>query len=87
MTIKKELLKAIQDQRSESKKKEKFKGNLLDYIELVQQDPSIVKSMSKAMIRRGPDADGLVSMSNAVPQIKAQWGRSETSFGCAEGSL
>ena len=65
MTIKKELLKAIQDQRSESKKKEKFKGNLLDYIELVQQDPSIVKSSHKrlydALVSHGvsnmPDSD------------------------------
>ena len=65
MTIKKELLKAIQDQRSESKKKEKFKGNLLDYIELVQKDPGIVKSSHKrlydALIQHGvsnmPDSD------------------------------
>ena len=45
--------------------KEKFSGNLLDYIELVQQDPSIVKSSHKrlydALIHHGvnhmPDSD------------------------------
>ena len=29
-------------------------------------DSSIVESMSNAMIRRGPDADGLLSLPNAV---------------------
>jgi serine protein kinase len=49
MVIKKELLKAIQDQRSESSSKTKFKGTLLDYVELVQKDPSIVKSSHKRL--------------------------------------
>jgi len=65
MTIKKELLKAIQDQRSESKKKEKFSGTLLDYVELVQKNPNIVKSSHRrlydALVAHGvsnmPDSD------------------------------
>jgi len=43
MDIKKELLKVIEKQRKSSKK-DKFEGTFLDYLELVQQDPSIIKS-------------------------------------------
>ena len=39
---KKDFLKLIKDKRAE-KKEEKFEGTLIDYVELVQQDPSIAK--------------------------------------------
>ena len=42
MKKKEDFLKVIKEQRK-SKKVEKFSGTLLDYCELVQQDPSITK--------------------------------------------
>jgi len=64
MSVKKELLKAIKDQRS-SGSREKFEGTLLDYLELVQEDPSIVKTahqrlygaLSKHGIEKMPESD------------------------------
>ena len=49
MAVKKSLLEAIKKQRIESSKKQKFEGSLLDYIELVQKDPGIVKSSHKRL--------------------------------------
>jgi serine protein kinase len=43
MSIKKEFLEVIKTQRATTKK-EKFDGTFLDYLEMVQKDPSIVKS-------------------------------------------
>ena len=43
---KKDFLKLIKDKRAE-KKEEKFEGTLIDYVELVQQDPSIAKLAHK----------------------------------------
>jgi serine protein kinase len=64
MTVKKELLQAIKEQR-ENGKREKFEGTLMDYVELVQQDPTVVKSAHKrlydAIAKHGfegmPDSD------------------------------
>jgi len=49
MSIKKQLLQQIKAQREESSKKKKFSGNLMDYIEMVEKDPSIVKSAHKRL--------------------------------------
>ena len=65
MSIKKELLQEIQSQRKESSKHKKFEGTFLDYIERVQEDPSIVKTSHKrlydALVKEGvekmPDSD------------------------------
>ncbi len=45
---KKDFLKIIQDQRSK-KKDLKFEGNLLDYMEMVKKDPSVVKLAHKRL--------------------------------------
>ena len=47
--IKKQLLQQIKATREESSKKKKFSGNLMDYIEMVEKDPSIVKSAHKRL--------------------------------------
>jgi len=65
MTVKNKLLKEIEKQRKKSKSKKKFKGNFLDYVDLVQANPDIVKSSHErlfgAIIKHGvnnmPDAD------------------------------
>ena len=49
MSIKKQLLQQIKAQREESNKKKKFSGTLMDYIEMVEKDPSIVKSAHKRL--------------------------------------
>jgi serine protein kinase len=49
MSIKKQLLQQIKTQREESGKKKKFSGNLMDYIEMVEKDPDIVKSSHKRL--------------------------------------
>ncbi len=48
-SIKKQLLQQIKAQRDESSKTKKFSGNLMDYIEMVEKDPSIVKSAHKRL--------------------------------------
>ena len=47
--IKKQLLQQIKSTREESSKIKKFSGTLLDYIEKVEKDPSIVKSAHKRL--------------------------------------
>ena len=49
MSIKKQLLQQIKSQREESSKTKKFSGSLMDYIETVEKDPSIVKSAHKRL--------------------------------------
>jgi len=49
MSIKKQLLQQIKAQREESSKVKKFSGNLIDYIEMVEKDPTIVKSAHKRL--------------------------------------
>lgn len=44
MSIRDELLKDIQSQRRKSKSKKKFEGTFLDYIELIQENPELIKS-------------------------------------------
>ena len=48
-SIKKQLLQQIKAQRDESSKTKKFSGNLMDYIEMVEKDPSVVKSAHKRL--------------------------------------
>jgi len=48
-SIKKQLLQQIKAQREESSKTKKFSGNLMDYIEMVEKDPSVVKSAHKRL--------------------------------------
>ena len=65
MSAKAELLKQIQSAREESSKTKKFSGTLMDYIERVEQEPSLVKSSHKrlheAIVEHGvnvmPDSD------------------------------
>jgi len=49
MSIKKQLLQRIKSAREESKKEQKFSGNLMDYIELVEKNPDIIKSSHKRL--------------------------------------
>jgi len=48
-SIKKQLLQQIKSAREESNKVKKFSGNLMDYIEMVEKDPKIVKSAHKRL--------------------------------------
>ena len=43
------LLKAIQSQRKDGEKKEKFKGSFSDYLRLVSKDPGIVKTSHRRL--------------------------------------
>jgi len=49
MSVKKQLLKQIQTAREESSKTKKFSGNLMDYVDLVEKEPSIVKSAHRRL--------------------------------------
>ena len=49
MTTKKELLAAIKKQRKENEKKTKFEGNFMDYVEMVQKNPGIVKTSHRRL--------------------------------------
>jgi len=49
MSIKKQLLQQIKAQREESSKNKKFSGSLMDYIEMVEKDPTVVKSAHKRL--------------------------------------
>ena len=65
MSIKKQLLQRIKSAREESKKEQKFSGNLMDYIEMVEKNPDVIKSSHKrlydAIVEHGsyamPDSD------------------------------
>lgn len=48
-SIKKQLLQQIKSAREESSKTKKFSGNLMDYIEMVEKDPTVVKSAHKRL--------------------------------------
>lgn len=49
MSTKEQLLKQIQSARESASQNKKFSGNLMDYIDLVEKDPSIVKSAHKRL--------------------------------------
>jgi serine protein kinase len=49
MSVKKKLLDKIKSAREEASKNKKFSGTLMDYIDLVEQDPTIVKSAHKRL--------------------------------------
>ena len=65
MSVRDELLKEIEKQRKKSSSKKKFKGNFLDYVDLVKKDPSVVKSshqrlygaIEKHGVEKMPDSD------------------------------
>jgi serine protein kinase len=49
MSVKKQLLQQIKAAREESSKNKKFSGNLMDYVDLVEKDPSLVKSAHRRL--------------------------------------
>ena len=49
MGLKNELLKQIKTAREEASKTKKFSGNLMDYVELVEKNPDLVKSSHKRL--------------------------------------
>jgi len=49
MSTKQKLLDKIKSAREEAAKNKKFSGTLMDYIELVEQDPTIVKSAHRRL--------------------------------------
>ena len=65
MSIRDELLKEIEKQRKKSSSKKKFEGSFLDYVELVQKNPDLIKSahqrlygaVAKHGIEKMPDTD------------------------------
>jgi serine protein kinase len=64
-TARKSLLQRIEENRTKSESSKKFSGTLMDYIELVEKDPSIVKTahqrLNEALTEHGsyvmPDSD------------------------------
>ena len=63
---KKDFLKLIKDKRAE-KKEEKFEGTLIDYVELVQQNPNIAKLAHKRLYDAIVD-QGVEEMSSDDPR-------------------
>jgi len=61
------LLKAIQSQREEGSKKEKFKGTFSDYLELVSKDSSIVKTAHRRLYEAVID-HGVEKMPDSNPR-------------------
>jgi len=65
MSVKNTLLKKIAESRAKSEKEKKFSGTLMDYVDLVEKDPSIVKTahqrLNDALTEHGsyvmPDSD------------------------------
>ena len=49
MSVKQKLLDKIKSAREEASKNQKFSGNLMDYIDLVEKNPTIVKSAHKRL--------------------------------------
>ena len=49
MSVRDEFLKEIEKQRKKSKAKKKFSGNFMDYVEMVQKNPEIVKASHKRL--------------------------------------
>ena len=68
MSIKNELLKAIQEQR-DTAKKTKFEGTLLDYMEYVKENPTVVKSAHKRLCE-AIEKHGLEAMPDSDPRKK-----------------
>jgi serine protein kinase len=66
MSVKKELLQVIKDQRASSKK-EKFNGKFIDYLEMVSADPSIVKT-AHARLYGSLEKHGISSMPESDPR-------------------
>tara|TARA_B100000131_G_scaffold294535_1_gene310731 strand:+ start:9958 stop:11892 length:1935 start_codon:yes stop_codon:yes gene_type:complete len=65
MSVRDELLKEIEKQRRKGAAKKKFDGTFLDYVEMVKEDPEIVKSAHKRLynsivshgVENMPDSD------------------------------
>ena len=65
MSKRNNLLKKIKDARVKSESEKKFSGTLMDYVDLVEKDPSLVKTahqrLHEALVEHGshvmPDSD------------------------------
>jgi serine protein kinase len=68
MTFKSDLLKTLKQHREESKN-EKFEGSLVDYMELVNKDPSIVKTSHQRLYEAVVD-HGVSTMPDSNPRKK-----------------
>ena len=69
MAVKKELLDAIKKQRVSSQKKKKFEGTFLEYLDLVQKNPDIVKSSHKRLFD-AIEKNGVSKMEDSNPRKK-----------------
>ena len=69
MSVREELLKEIEKQRKLGKSQKKFEGTFLDYVELVKEDPSIVKSSHKRLYEAIADR-GFNVMPDSEPRKK-----------------
>lgn len=67
MSIKKELLESIKQQRKQSKAKKKFEGNFLDYLEHVQKNPELVMTSQKRLFKAIVD-HGVEKMPDSNPR-------------------
>ena len=63
----KKLLDLIKVQREEKSKKKKFKGSLMDYVELVKKNPEIVKSSHKRLCE-ALESEGVTVMPDSDPR-------------------
>ena len=63
----KKLLDLIKVQREEKSKKKKFKGSLMDYVELVKKNPEIVKSSHKRLCQ-ALESEGVTVMPDSDPR-------------------
>ncbi len=69
MAVKKELLDAIKKQRASSQKNKKFEGTFLEYLDLVQKNPEIVKSSHKRLYD-AIEKSGVSKMEDSNPRKK-----------------
>ena len=68
MSVKNDLLKAIQEQR-EATKKAKFEGTLIDYMEYVKENPTVVKSAHRRLFE-AVEKHGIEVMPDSDPRKK-----------------
>ena len=65
----KSFLKIIRDQRNK-KKREKFEGTFLEYLEIIKQDPDVAKHAHKRLYATIID-HGIVNMKKSNPRCRA----------------
>jgi serine protein kinase len=68
MSVKNDLLKAIQEQR-DATKKAKFEGTLLDYMEYVKDNPTVIKSAHRRLYE-AVEKHGIEVMPDSDPRKK-----------------